>query len=148
MAEAQESKSDTETKLKTTSSVFQKDETDRAIDKGIAFLINQQKENGAIYDMGHQTTMTSLAVMALASVGNQPVDPTPEGRAMKKALAYVLQKDRVDEKGYFGQNDGSRMYGHGITTLMLTELLGMGVSDEQDAIRCIHNTARSGAAPV
>jgi len=70
----------------------------------------------------------------MAGVGIQPVDPTPEGRAMSQALAYVLHEDRVDEKGYFGRSDGSRMYGHGITTLMLTEMMGMGVSSEQDKL--------------
>lgn len=115
-------------------SVFNKDETDRAVDKAIAFLIRNQKESGAIYDQGHHTTMTALSIMAMAGVGIQPVDPTPEGRAMKKALEYVLKDDRVDAKGYFGRADGSRMYGHGIITLMLTEMLGMGTSDEQDKL--------------
>ncbi len=117
-----------------TESVFQKDDTDRSVDRAIAFLIKNQKPDGAIYDKGHPTTMTSLSIMAMAGVGIQPVDPTPEGRAMSQALAYVLHDDRVDEKGYFGQADGSRMYGHGITTLMLTEMMGMGVSSEQDKL--------------
>ena len=78
--------------------------------------------------------MTSLSIMGMAGVGVQPVDPTPQGKAMAKALTYVLGKERVDSKGYFGRSDGSRMYGHGITTLMLTEMLGMGVSDEQDKL--------------
>ena len=30
--------------------------------------------------------------------------------------------------------DGSRMYGHGITTLMLSEMLGMGVDAQQDEL--------------
>ena len=51
---------------------------------------------------------------------------------MQRALVFVLGDDRVDDKGYYGRADGSRMYGHGIITLMLTEMLGMGVSDEQD----------------
>ena len=117
-----------------TESVFQKDDTDRSVDRAIAFLIKNQKPDGAIYDKGHPTTMTSLSIMAMAGVGIQPVDPTPEGRAMSQALAYVLHDDRVDEKGYFGQADGSRMYGHGITTLMLTEMMGMGISSEQDKL--------------
>ncbi|MEC9093238.1 MAG: hypothetical protein VX438_11060 [Planctomycetota bacterium] len=115
-------------------SVFRKDDTDRSVDRAISFVIKNQKPDGSIYDKGHITTMTSLSIMAMAGVGIQPVDPTPEGRAMAKAMAYVLRDDRVDDKGYFGGADGSRMYGHGITTLMLTELLGMGVSTEQDKL--------------
>ena len=112
------------------SSVFGKDEIDRSIDKAIGFLLTAQKENGSIADRGHDTTMTALAIMALAATGNQPGDSSPEGQAMQRALAFVLADDRVDDKGYYGRTDGSRMYGHGIITLMLTEMLGMGVSDE------------------
>jgi hypothetical protein len=44
----------------------------------------------------------------------------------------VLRDDRVEENGYYGNRDGSRMYGHGIVTLMLAEVLGMGVDEESD----------------
>jgi hypothetical protein len=112
--------------------VFQRDETDAAVDRAIAWLLSRQKEDGSIEDKGHSTAMTSLAIMAMASVGVQPADPTPEGAALNRALDYVLQDDRVDANGYFGNKDGSRMYGHGIITLMLTELHGMGATEEQD----------------
>ena len=115
-------------------SAFQKDQTDLAVDKAIAYLVTQQKDDGRITDRSHDTTMTALALMAMAGVGIQPSDPTPEGQAMQRALAYVLRDDRMDDKGYFGSRDGSRMYGHGIITLMLTEMLGMGTTPEQDKL--------------
>lgn len=115
-------------------SVFQKDQTDIAVDKAIAYLISKQREDGAIIDKGIDTTMTALAIMAMASVGVQPTDASPEGQAMQKALAFVLKDDRVDDKGYYGNKDGSRMYGHGIITLMLTEMIGMGATAEQDQL--------------
>ena len=118
-------------------SPFQKDDVDIAIERAIGFLQTQQKEDGSIHTGNHQTTMTALAIMAMASIGTQPSSPTPEGRAMQRALSYVLQEDRQDDKGYFGQKDGGRMYGHGIVTLMLTEMLGMGSTDEHD--RQIHD---------
>lgn len=113
-------------------SPFEKDQVDAAVDRAVVYLMKQQKENGAIFDRGHDTTMTSLALMAMASIGIQPSDAGPKGTCMNRALEFVLQDDRQDDKGYFGKRDGSRMYGHGITTLMLTELLGMGSSEEQD----------------
>ena len=117
-------------------STFQKDQTDNAVDKAIAFLITQQQEDGAISDARHETAMTSLAIMAMAGVGVQPIDHNREGQAMNRALAFVLRDDRQDQHGYLGGRDGSRMYGHGIATLMLTEMLGMGIDAEQD--RLIH----------
>ena len=107
---------------------------DAAVDKAIAYLLSQQKEDGSITDRGSPTAMTALSVMALASVGATPADPTPEGTAMKRALDYVLDEDRVQEDGYFGKSDGSRMYGHGIVTLMLSEMLGMGADAAQDRL--------------
>lgn len=123
-------------------SPFEKDDVDRSVDRAIAWLLKQQKDNGAIHDRGHDTTMTSLSLMAMASVGIQPSDPDARGRAMKRALDFVLSQDRQDNDGYFGKKDGSRMYGHGITTLMLTEMLGMGASDEQD--KRIHERCQKG----
>ena len=121
--------------------IYADDEVDAAVDRAVAALIKRQDAEGRIRDGGHETTMTALSVMALASVGIQPTDATPEGRAMTKALAFCLRDDRVNSLGYFGRIDGSRMYGHGIITLMLTEMLGMGVSDEQD--RLIHDRTQN-----
>ena len=122
--------------------VFTRDEVDVALENAVGYLRSKQQENGSISDSGHDTTMTALAIMAMASVGTQPTDPTPAGESMANALAFVLRDDRIDENGYFGQKDGGRMYGHGIVTLMLTEMLGMGTSPEQDAL--IHSRCQAG----
>ena len=111
---------------------FRKDEIDAGVNKAIQYLVSQQKQNGSISDRGHENAMTSLAIMAMAAVGHQPSDATPEGVAMTRALRYLLGEGRQDKSGYFGAADGSRMYGHGIVTLMLTEMLGMGVDAEMD----------------
>jgi len=49
-------------------------------------------------------------------------------------VVFLLRPDVTSANGYFGQKDGSRMYGHGIVTLTLTELLGMGVDKTQDGL--------------
>jgi hypothetical protein len=105
---------------------FSTDEVDAAIAKGLRYLLSKQREDGAIVDRQYDTTMTSLAIMALASTGHLPTDRDRYGKASERALTFVLQDDRHDANGYYGNRDGSRMYGHGITTLMLTELSGMG----------------------
>jgi hypothetical protein len=112
---------------------FQADDIDAAVSRGIAYLVSQQKKEGAITDRGHENAMTALAIMAMASAGHQPADETPEGAAMASGLTYLLGDGRQDQHGYFGASDGSRMYGHGIVTLMLTEMLGMGTDTEMDS---------------
>lgn len=113
---------------------FKPDKVDKAIERGIGFLMKKQRGDGAILDRGHDTTMTALSLMAMAAVGNQPINPDDKGRMMRKALDFVLQEDRQDENGYFGKKDNGRMYGHGIITLMLSEMLGMGMDDEGDRL--------------
>ncbi|MBV8878989.1 MAG: terpene cyclase/mutase family protein [Planctomycetaceae bacterium] len=113
------------------------DKTDLAIRRAVSFLVTQQDKDGAIqsqWTWANKTAVTALSIMAMASVGHQPADETPEGRCMKKALAYVLRPEHQDVDGYFGGSDGSRMYGHGIITLMLAELLGMGGDSAQDKL--------------
>ena len=122
------------------------DKVDQAISRAIAFLAGIQNKDGAVQDPDrgnhNQTVMTSLAVMAMAAVGHQTTDGTKEGAAMKKALAFVLREDCQGKEGYFGERDGSRMYGHGITTLMLCEMLGMGGDSQQDQL--VRERARKG----
>ncbi len=115
---------------------FKKEPVDRIIEKAVAYLISQQdKREGWIDDKrSNRTAMTSLAIMAIASTGHRATDKTPEGRALSKALDYILNERLQNKDGYFGRHDGSRMYGHGITTLMLGEMLGMGVSEEHDRL--------------
>ncbi len=119
---------------------FQKDRVDAAIQRGIDYLIAEQFSRGrwagAIndgQDHNNLVAMTSLSIMAMAAVGHQPSDPTPQGKAMKAALDFVLKPENQLQEHYYGA-DGSRMYGHGITTLMLAEMLGMGADDQQDEL--------------
>jgi hypothetical protein len=113
----------------------QPDAFEQSVAAGVAYLITRQAADGSISpDETHATALTALSVLAMIGVGHQLTDPTPEGQALRKALAFILREDRQDEYGYFGERDGSRMYGHGITTLLLGELLGMGVDEEQDAV--------------
>ncbi|MEA3211953.1 MAG: hypothetical protein QOE70_5010 [Chthoniobacter sp.] len=112
------------------------DKVDEALRRATRYLLEaQDPATGAVHNnIRNENAMSSMAVLALASLGHQPGDPTPEGEAMRKAIAYVLRPEGQDAQGYFGAVDGSRMYGHGITTLMLSEMLGMGVDAKQDEL--------------
>ena len=105
---------------------------DDALKGACRYLLSEQTANGSV---GQQYPManTSLAVLALAACGHQPAETSAEGLAMRKAIDYVLLPDNQTADGFFGKIDNSRMYGHGITTLMLAEMLGMGADEKQDA---------------
>lgn len=111
---------------------FAESKVDKSIEKAVSFLLKQQKADGGIYEHNYKTTMTSLAIMSLASLGHMPDDDTKEGKAIRRALDFVLQDKHQDSSGYFGKQYNSRMYGHGIITLMLAEMMGMGANDKQD----------------
>ena len=113
-----------------------KSPVDAAMEGGADFLLNTQQPNGAL-SKSKADTMTALGIMALASMGHQPTDPGKYGKVLREALGFILREKptRYYNKNpnlvYFG-GDGSRMYGHGITTLCLTEMLGMGVEKNQE----------------
>ncbi len=126
-------------------------EVEESCKRAAKYLLSQQYPNGCIQELRRMdrrdrnrtpregVAMTSLAIMGLASIGHLPTDPTDEGKAMTKALEFVLdaRHQRTDKDssfdGYYGGADRSRMYGHGIITLMLAEMLGMGVDEAMDA---------------
>jgi hypothetical protein len=110
----------------------EKEKVDKVIDKALQFLMTSQKKDGGIFENSYNTTMTSLSIMAFAAAGHMPDDETPQGKAMRKALEFVLKDELQDSDGYFGKSDRSRMYGHGIITLMLSEMIGMGLDAKQD----------------
>ena len=119
------------------------DRVDAAVGRAVAFLVSAQDRDGSINESdkrhNYNYPMTALGIMALAAVGHQPTDKTPEGLALRRALDFLLRpvadgSDRAPYPGYLGGGDASRMYGHGITTLALTEMLGMGVDKQQDAL--------------
>jgi hypothetical protein len=100
---------------------------DSAVLRATDYLISKQDMRGAILEnRSNETAMTALALLAMAAVGHQPTEEGKYGDAFRKALQFVIKEDRMDKDGYFGSTDGSRMYGHGIVTLMLAELAGMG----------------------
>ncbi len=110
------------------------DAVNAAIMRGLRYLVSKQRVDGAITDRQYDTTMTALAIMSLASIGVTPASSGELGTASRRALDFVLSDGRQDKEGYYGNRDGSRMYGHGVTTLMLTEMLGMGADKEQDEL--------------
>lgn len=65
------------------SSLYLPDEIDRAVNSGVKYLIETQRSDGAIADRGHEIAMSSLAIMAMASIGTEPIPHSKRGRAMQ-----------------------------------------------------------------
>lgn len=103
---------------------------DLAVRKGLEYLRKQQKPDGSASER-YSVALTAMAVMAHFAAGHPPADKQ-YGPWLRKGITYVLSKQNPD--GYFGESDGSRMYGHGIAALMLAEALGMPRDDEMDDI--------------
>jgi hypothetical protein len=101
---------------------------DQAIRRALIFLRAQQQPDGSVGG-NHAGALTALSVLAHLASGRTP-DDLEHGPWLRRGIAYVL--DQQEENGYFGGRDGSRMYGHGIITLMLAEALGMCRDDELD----------------
>ncbi len=125
-----------------------------SVDKAVKWLMQQQKTDGYFSEQRNDIrvrkgdvpnyggAMTSLAIIGLSSVGHLPSDTSPEGKAVAKALQFMLDfmepdNETKDTIGYLGRGDRSRMYGHGIMSLMYAEMLGMTQNEEMD--RKIHD---------
>lgn len=114
-------------------------EVRQSVKRAVGWLITQQRSQGFFMDSEHPEAvpqasgaMTALAIMGLSSVGHMPGDPTPEGKSMVRALKFMTENIVPTDEGYLGQADRSRMYGHGIMTLMYAEMLGQTLDDTMD----------------
>jgi hypothetical protein len=105
---------------------------DRAARRGLEYLRRAQGPEGLFGDK-FPVAVSGLAVMAHFAASHI-LEDAKYGPALRRAVETVLT--RQDENGYFGRSDDSNMYGHGITTLMLAEAIGMTRDNElEDKLR-------------
>ncbi len=106
------------------------DAVDKAIEKGLEFLLAAQKDNGSFTGQyGDTVAIASLAGMSCLATGHVPGD-SKYGKLIDRALDYVI--GHHNDAGYFGEVGNGKMYAHSIATLFLTEVSGM-VSKERQA---------------
>ena len=102
-----------------------REEANSCLDRAVKYIVSRQHESGCFSDSRdrykgsrakweqairegryqphrHSTALTSLTILSLASLGHQPSDPTAEGRAMAKAIDYIMDGQVVDRRGYYG----------------------------------------------
>ncbi len=120
-------------------------ETDRAIDKGLAWLGKQQNPDGSFGNGGYHVAVTSLSGLAMMASGSSP-GRGPYGPQIDRALLYVM--NNTAPSGFICEAAGqanSPMYGHGFGALFLAECYGMTHRPEireklEKAVRLIIDT--------
>ena len=97
--------------------------TQKAIDRGLAYLASIQNDDGgwAYQGSAGNTGITALAGLAFMAGGSLP-GRGKYGPNVEKAVQYILKHTRKD--GYITAGN-SRMYEHGFATLFLAEVYGM-----------------------
>ena len=107
--------------------------TQAAIDKALAWLADQQEEDGAFSGSGYarNVAVVSLGGMAFLSGGHTP-GRGRYGEQVRRAMRYVL--DNAEEGSGFICNPSytshGPMYDHGFGTLFLAEVYGMSPDSE------------------
>ena len=104
---------------------------DNAVLRGLTYLSQVQKPSGAweTDSFGESTASTSLAVMAYLSAGYVPGEG-PYGKQMSRGIRWVVEHQEDNGMLVHRKSHGP-MYSHGISTLMLAEVVGM--VEESDA---------------
>ena len=99
---------------------------DTAIHRALEYLKTVQRPDGAWESgsFGPATSVTSLSIMAFLAAGHVPGEPGPYRDSIERGLRYVL--DHQQPNGVIASNvSNGPMYCHGISTLMLAEVIGM-----------------------
>jgi len=113
-----------------------KPETQRAIDRGLAWLASRQTDDGAFGEAknsmgyGRNVAVVSLAGMAFLSSGSTP-GRGQFGQNVSRCLSYVLAA--ADDSGFIcepANTSHGPMYDHGFATLFLAECYGMSPDSE------------------
>lgn len=100
-------------------------EVEKVIEKALAFLAVRQNADGSWTDgYGKNVGINSLVIMAFMSMGNLPGEGK-YGDVVAKGLDWVMSHSK--DSGLIQNTDnggGNAMYGHGLSTLMLSEVWG------------------------
>lgn len=104
---------------------------DAAIRRALDYLKEMQTPDGAWESggFGKATSITSLAVMAYLAAGHVPGEPGPYNAAIERGIRYVLDNQKPNGMLVSNSSHGP-MYCHGISTLMLAEVVGMTPDSE------------------
>ncbi len=121
-------------------------QTERAIQRGLAYLASTQRPDGSWRTQGGQgnypVAMTSMAGLALLAGGNTPTEG-PYAANVRRAVNYVIRAADSGTGLIARRNEEQRpMYAHGFSLLFLAEVYGMETDPRlAEQIRRILNRA-------
>lgn len=119
--------------------------TDDAVVKALKYLARQQQASGAwrVSNFGESTAATSLSIMAFMAAGHVPGEG-PYGDKLNRAVDWVLDHQQpIDRRRgqetvmLVARRSHGPMYSHGISTLMLAEVVGMLKKDRAKRARAV-----------
>jgi hypothetical protein len=100
-------------------------EVEKVIEKALGFLAIRQNADGSWSDgYGKNVGINSLILMAFMSMGNLPGEGK-YGDVVAKGVDWIMSQSK--DSGLIQNTDnggGNAMYGHGLSTLMLSEVWG------------------------
>lgn len=110
-------------------------ETQRAIDRGLAFMARRQnkagREKGAFGRGGYAGGVAVCGLGGLAFMcGGNPPGQGPFGANVDYCVDFIMSN--TQDNGYIALSGGGydNMYGHGFATLFLSEAYGMSMREE------------------
>lgn len=111
---------------------FITNETQEAIDRGLALLAQSQASDGSFGDRvsGATAGVTGLCGLALLGAGNQP-GRGRYGKNVSRVVDYVTERTKGATTGFLTADEfrpgtqTSAMYSHGFASLFLAEVCGM-----------------------
>jgi squalene cyclase len=115
------------TDIERSAAAVMKPQTQAAIDRGLAWLVGRQNDDGSFGGNGYSrnVAVVSLASMAFLSGGHTP-GRGEYGQQVSRCLSYLLSAE--DDSGFIclpAYTSHGPMYDHGFATLALAEMYGM-----------------------
>ena len=99
----------------------------RAIDLGVNYLVENQREDGSWGNKGRVGTypgaMTALAGLALVAGGSLP-ESGPHAANVRRAVEYLLNHADAETGLIGGEESGRPLFGHGFAMLFLAQVYG------------------------
>lgn len=110
-------------------------EIESSVDKGLTFLVSQQRNDGSFQaEPINEPAISALCLMAFLSRGHVP-GQGPYGEQLEKTVRFILSAQQPDGMVSLKRHSNYSVYNHGISSLVLSELYGMSPPDDQDRMR-------------